>query len=327
MLITKIIETSVDLFNPVEIYAADIDAVLVEKLTTRYVSHCYKSVLITKINKILKRSDINLISNRIDGAAQVDVQIEVEGHILISGEVLHGCRIIEVRPGMIVAEHPIAKIHVRPGLPELDALIKMGAHFPISVREARYMVNSKAITVIGHIFHYQPPNTMLDAAGLPAVKNMPEHFSIQGDLANLDERARVERQITKIRDFISSNEAMITKGMQYVQCTTQPPDTKKADASIENIDSLDDLSERRVFTNAELDGRIFVENDNSVNNVSSEAGNRPSVYTCSLYIFCMAIANRHLLRLMAAAGFVEHLSMYPKTYISLLLDTKIDAKK
>lgn len=317
MLITKIIETTVDLLNPADIYNADIDAVIKRALETRYVGRCFKAMLITAVNRILKRSDITMVTNRLDGGAQVDVQIELEGHILFTGEVLHGCRVIEMRPGMIVAEHDIAKIHVRPGEATLDAVIKVGAILPINVQEARYMVNTRAITVIGNLFKYTPPNSMLEAAGQPLQKNMPEFFKITGDLADFDERARVERQIAQITALLDKREADIEKGMSLLSCATKPPDFEHAVASITEIESLDELTGKRVFTNAELNGHVFLA-DKIATNKSAD------FYECSLYMFSMAMANRYLARLTAAIGFTEHAEKYPKTYMSVLRGLKLD---
>ena len=49
MIVNKILETTIDLFDSAEIYTADVEAMLIKKLEARYKNKCFKSVLITEI--------------------------------------------------------------------------------------------------------------------------------------------------------------------------------------------------------------------------------------------------------------------------------------
>lgn len=151
MIITKILETKIDLSESDQMYSADIDSTIIQKLAERYVNKCYQSVLITNIIKIIRRSSIIMADNRLDGGAYVDVQFEIEGMILVKDEILTGCTIIEIHDNntTITAEHKYAGIKLQKdphGV--MFKILKIGQKIPIIVQKVRYTPNQSTISVI-----------------------------------------------------------------------------------------------------------------------------------------------------------------------------------
>ena len=112
MLIKKNIETYVDITDPNDIYAPDLDAMLMTKLTNKFVGICCNSCYIVNINRIVKRSNVYMIQT-LDGYAQTCVTFEVDAIIYINGEIINGCKIVRKEPnGRIHAKSDIAGIQM-----------------------------------------------------------------------------------------------------------------------------------------------------------------------------------------------------------------------
>ena len=156
MIITKIFDTSVDLFDAQDIYSPNITAVLLKKLNERYRGKCYKSMLITDVLRVIEHSDIRIVDNRLDGAAYVDVQLEVKGIILIKGEILTDCKVIDVLNTGTIIEHRYATGLITPGTNQyLYGIIKKNQTIPIIVNDVRYNVGNTAISISGFPFSPQ----------------------------------------------------------------------------------------------------------------------------------------------------------------------------
>lgn len=159
MIITKVLQTSIDLFTDAEIYSQDIENVLMKKLTDKYVNRCWQSMLITTIKKIIKYSDITMVDNRLDGGAYINVKFEAEGIILVQGEVLHECKVIEAATTGIIIEHKYAGglIYADPKRQAVK-LIQKDQIISIIVEKARYNVNQKQISIRGIPYVPLPPS-------------------------------------------------------------------------------------------------------------------------------------------------------------------------
>ncbi len=161
MRIRKYINTTVDLFTSTDIYSADLDTLLLSKLEQRYVGKCFASMYITGIVGILRRSSINLVNDRLDGAAYVDVNFEVEGVILINGEILHNCNIIEKHTNAITAEHEYASIKLKkPSDSRVYDVLSPKINIPIVIEAVSYILNQKTISVLA--YPYTPKATPND---------------------------------------------------------------------------------------------------------------------------------------------------------------------
>jgi hypothetical protein len=154
MLITKQIQTSIDLLLPNEIYALDLDQLLMDKLTARFVGKCQYSMLILKVKSILKKSSRRLVDNRLDGGAYVDVCCELEGQVFVQGEVL-ACKIVETMNNAITAEHDYAGIKLQKDSSDpkgksaqILKILTKGQIVPVVVQYARYNLNKNKASII-----------------------------------------------------------------------------------------------------------------------------------------------------------------------------------
>jgi DNA-directed RNA polymerase subunit E'/Rpb7 len=156
MLITKVLETSVDLIDPnSEIYAPDLESIILNILKNRYVGKCYNSILIVEIKKIIKKSLRKFVDNRLDGGASVDVCFEVEGHVFSTGEILHGCSIVETLNNAITAENKYAGIklqknqHNETTSNKILQSLSQKQIIPIIIQNVRYNLNKPKVSIIG----------------------------------------------------------------------------------------------------------------------------------------------------------------------------------
>lgn len=149
MIITKVLMTSIDLLNPNDMYNADVDGVIMKFLKNRYVKKCYQSMLILEVVKILKRSSLQITDNRLDAGASVDVQFEVSGIVLMHSEVLHGCKILEIRDDIITAEHEYAGIKLQKDPSgQITRILQVGQVIPVIVQNVRYTINESRMSVL-----------------------------------------------------------------------------------------------------------------------------------------------------------------------------------
>lgn len=149
MRITKILETTIDLTDPSDIYQHDIESLLLKKLNDRYHERCYQNIFIIGVNKIIRRSDIIMVDNQLNGGAYIDVQFEVEGIIFIEGEIITGCKIIEIHSNAITAEHKYAGIILKKEDNKIFSILSIGMEIPIVVNKVRYIPNKKTVSMIG----------------------------------------------------------------------------------------------------------------------------------------------------------------------------------
>jgi hypothetical protein len=170
MHITKILETTIDLIDPSEIYQHDIDRLITRKLNERYQNRCYQSILVLDVKKIIKRSSIKMVNNRLDGGAYVDVQFEVNGIILIEGEILHGCKIIEIHANAMTAEHTYAGIKLQKEVGgQISNILKVGQVIPIVVHNVRYIP-------------YKPTISMIATPYIPTIPDRQIYYNITSGL-------------------------------------------------------------------------------------------------------------------------------------------------
>lgn len=153
MLIEKILQTSIDLFEPEEIYNPNIENVIINKLTQRYVGYCYQSIYVKSINKILKRSAIKYTTTRLDNGANINVEFEVTGHTVTKDEIIHGCVVIEIKPHGIKLKNDFATIGLMDHASKFAQVLKLGQIIPVIVDEARYTPGLDSVSVRGYPFY------------------------------------------------------------------------------------------------------------------------------------------------------------------------------
>jgi DNA-directed RNA polymerase subunit E'/Rpb7 len=157
MHITKILETSIDLFSPEDIYAVDVPKLLLTKLNERYMNKCFSSILIFKVVEILRYSDRIMVDNRLDGAAYINVQFKVEGLILNKGEVLQGCKVVNTTSFGVIIRHPYA-VGIMTQDPQKKAItvLKKDQIVPVIIDDVRYNIGKPQITITCKPYTPQP---------------------------------------------------------------------------------------------------------------------------------------------------------------------------
>lgn len=157
MIITKVLNARIDLIEPSEIYAVDLDKVILKHLNTRYVGRCYMSMLIISVDKIIKVNDDDLVLKckdyLNDGSMSVDVKFVVSGVVYARGEIIHGCRIAEINGKNITAQSQYATILLKknPG-GDTPNVLQTGMIIPVIADKIGYTPAKKVISIVGYPF-------------------------------------------------------------------------------------------------------------------------------------------------------------------------------
>lgn len=198
MIIKKVLETSLDLLDPVEIYNHDVESMIIKKLTKRYKNRCFQSIYILAINKIIRRSSIKMTRERLDGSARLDVQFEVEGIVLIEGNILHGCKVIEIHTNAITAEHKYVGIKLqRDSSNQISQILQIGQTIPVIVKKVRYIPNQSKISMIAvpYVPSITPPLVYKITGELS--KDEIEKIKMFIDQIDIEEKLHTEINTTK----------------------------------------------------------------------------------------------------------------------------------
>lgn len=196
-IIKKTLETSVDLYKPADIYAVNVSAMLIDKLTARYVGKCYQSMLIQKIDSVLKYSETHLVDNRLDGAAFIDVQFVVEGLILIQGELLHGCKVVDITQSGVIVTHPHAGgLVMADPKKQVIKILKKDQIIPVNIQAARYNLNQPQITIRGMPY-------------APSLRNNV-YYNIT-DIISPDDTEKLSELLTELNDEIALHANLASK--------------------------------------------------------------------------------------------------------------------
>lgn len=148
--IKKTLETTVDLYTAADFFAPNVSTMLIKKLTERYVGKCYQSMLIQKIDSILRYSETHMVENRLDGAAYIDVQFVAEGLILTQGEILHGCKVADITHSGVIVTHALAGgLVMADPKKQVFKILKKDQIIPVCIHAARYNLNQPQITIRG----------------------------------------------------------------------------------------------------------------------------------------------------------------------------------
>ncbi len=299
MRIRKYINTTIDLFISTDIYSADIDTMLVNKLEQRYVGKCFASMYITSIIGILRRSSVNLVNDRLDGAAYVDVNFEAEGVILINGEILHNCNIIEKHTNAITAEHEYASIKLRKSADSrVYDVLSPNIRIPIIIEAVSYILNQKTISVLA--YPYIPTSEPNDYYYVTSVLNPSDVEKLSFIYSKIEEEEKLHTAISDQKEYTFFKELMYPFKSQ--QKFDQVPIVKqlglqKKSITMENLISME--PGYVVYPNEEHfltkflyhSGKVMDENKNII------MSDPFAVYA--------GILNKYLFNLHALRGFVE----------------------
>lgn len=259
MLVIKVLETTIDLLNPNDIYALDIDKIIHDMLSKRYLHKCFQSVLITKINKIIRRSSIRIVDNRIDGGAYVDVTFEVTGIIFLAKELVTDCKIIEILGKNIFLEHKFASIKLDVNEKNnVMSVLNVGDIIPMSVIKVRYPVADSSISMLASVYMPKAQDTIvyvitngLDQSESERLKILLNNIRIEEEKNN----AISKKQLYKFfQDFLYpyKNQIKYESGMKAQQFKLKPikldfDELSKIEGGLLVYPSEDNRSNRRLF--------------------------------------------------------------------------------
>lgn len=150
MYIKKILETYIDITDPVDIFSGNIDDMLINKLKEKFVGKCCMSCLIINVNKIIKRSFIYM-KDTLEGDCNVNIMFEVDAIEYIKNEIINGCKIIKKESNDII--HGISEYAgIQIKIPANISIFKEGDIIPVIVKMTRYNINQTAISVLATPF-------------------------------------------------------------------------------------------------------------------------------------------------------------------------------
>jgi DNA-directed RNA polymerase subunit E'/Rpb7 len=149
MLIVKVLETRIDLHDINDMFCADYNKNILEKLKIQYVGKCFKSVLILDILKIIRRSSPMSKNKVLDGSVYIDISFEVSGVVYEKEEVIHNCSIIQINDnGTMHAKSDHASIYIKNSKELADLLIfKKMDKIPVIVMASRYQIYDTEISI------------------------------------------------------------------------------------------------------------------------------------------------------------------------------------
>ena len=145
MLIKKTIETSLDLNNPLDIFSINLNTIIINKLTDKYVNKCFNSCFILKINRIIRRSMIYM-KDSLDGGSYVNILFEVDAIVYTKGEIIHDVTIVKKEiNGILHAKSKYAGIQLN--MKSNSSIYNEGDIVPVIVRAYRANPFQSAISI------------------------------------------------------------------------------------------------------------------------------------------------------------------------------------
>lgn len=152
MIIEKVIEDNVSLSTR-ELMSANIQQVILDKLRYKYEGHCWENAYIIRVIEIIKRSNIKMARDRLDGQGDTNAQFRVEAIIYPQGDVLTGCTInIINRYSNIVCEHEHAVVILKDNGYFLSP--KVGQKITVMVQQSSYLTREEKVQI------YSSPYTL-----------------------------------------------------------------------------------------------------------------------------------------------------------------------
>lgn len=300
MIINKILETDVDLINPNDIYQHNIDNLLLEKLNDRYKNRCYQKSYILNVNKIIRRSTIKMVSNRLDGGSYISVQFEVSTFMLNPEDVLHNCKIIEIHENAIIAEHELVGIKLQK-IPnsKISHILKIGQVIPVIIKSVRYIPYQPKISVIA--VPYLPvcqPNIFYNIISGLTVEQT-EKLGLLFDMIQEEEEKHKNIQNDKKYQFFKDLVYPHKVNIKYEQ-TSIAEKNKFKPVNLE-------LKEMLLIK----DGIIVSPNEDNINNKrffhskNTDLLNKVTVITSELFPVYAVYLKKYLVHKMLIRGFVE----------------------
>lgn len=228
MLIKKIIQTGVDITDPIK-FAADPHA-LINLLAATYEGKCYAGCLVEKVLRVVEESECRINQYGYPNFGTTHVAFEVSATVFSEGEIINGC-IVQNRnvSGVMICSHPKAAI-IMPVHKNLES-IQNGQIISVRVGHARYGIGTNKIAINARPLLPSPKATLFRVPPRAAAETNP---ATPGPI--------IERLSKTMTDETANMEALRTKSSKawdtfdqllyaYTQLQSKPAGAKAIDIS------------------------------------------------------------------------------------------------
>src|SRR5581483_4275703 len=177
MLITKSIQTGLDIQSPIDVYS-DARTNIMNILRDKYQGKCHFGCYVKSIVDIVNISECIMSSEGSNVYGKVNIQFEIEAIVYVPDEIINGCIVVNKdKKGIIVAQSEYAAIYLN-AHPALASITK-GQIISVRVSKAIYggeriAINAKPLMFSRKslLFHVKSPSlTQSDMAFLTNVLN------------------------------------------------------------------------------------------------------------------------------------------------------------
>ena len=193
MIITKCIMTRIDLTNVSDTYNTNKEKLLLEKLNRKYESICYLGMLILRVTKILRFSDTFIYDDRLTAGSYINVEFIAEGILLIVGEVVHSCKIVNISDDEIIISNKY-----------IAGSINQQTNNTIVKNMLPHIKKDQTISVIVTSSYYTPNQNQITITAIPFIPMNIDNtiYNINLD-TNLDDVEKIEILIKNLMDEIN----------------------------------------------------------------------------------------------------------------------------
>lgn len=152
MIVKKVFETGVDI-SRIDLFTKP-DANIMNILVDRFEGYCYKSCFVRKILRIIRRSECVIDQDNLEAFGKVAVQFEAEVEILLTGEIVNGCKVEKKNAhGVMICTRQNLVVGIVPN--PLFNSIAEGQLISIRVVGCKYQIGQPRITAQAIPYMYQ----------------------------------------------------------------------------------------------------------------------------------------------------------------------------
>jgi hypothetical protein len=279
----KILESSINIDDPSDIFSNDQNAMIIQKLSDKYVNRCFSSCLVVNINKIIRRSYIYM-KETLDGGAYMNVLFEADVIIYQKNEIISGCQIMKKETNGIIhlkSEYAGIQLNIRSNM----SIYKEKDIVPVIVKMVRYNPNQNAISVSAFPFIPLEPNVV--------------YYNIVGELTDL-QKAELDVIAAQIKEKLTSFEKMTTSDKKIYKFFIELLNNDKHNIKSSALKiKLQDLPK---VTSGVIVYPAYPYDVNTVNHI--KAGHKDAVDE-SPYIIFATMLNQYLSRLQTMSNFLR----------------------
>jgi hypothetical protein len=145
MIVTKLLESKLDIVDTNIIFCTNHNEMLLKLLRDKYNKRCFKSTFIINIERIVRRSNICCKGKVLDGTFYVDVLFEASCLVYEKGDIIQKCKIVEITDKKISAKSEFASLSVV-NTTNID-IFKENEEIPVIVSLVRYMIFDTEVSI------------------------------------------------------------------------------------------------------------------------------------------------------------------------------------